>query len=195
MTNDKLRKKVLRHIDDMITEQGGGVLRIDTKKFAEKINEDPREVNITLEDLSDRGYIKSKPAADSGSSVRKLKRLKVTADGRDFLEGKGKSNEEKYNINVENINGNQVAVGENISQEQVITKNQIKSIISESDLLEEKEKGELKERIDKLEEELEKANPDKATLGKVLKEIKDTGIDQGFSLAVNYIIQQILASI
>lgn len=201
MDNDQLRKELLRYLDDLLVQEG--ITTINSRGVAENLSSelgvelDPQRVKKALQYLmdNDKPYIDSDEigSMDKPHGSDYIIR-RVTAAGRDFLEGKSNVNSD-VNFNVGDINADMVAIGQNISQEKIVEVSRLKDEVDGTKGLSREEKENLKERIDQLEGELQKPNPDKAIIGSILKQIREKGTDALIGLTASHLFQQFILAV
>lgn len=201
MNNDRLRKELLRFLDDLLAQEGS--IDINSKKIAKDFNHatgldiDSQEVNRAVKYITGKGYLNYRDTSgfDKEKGTKDFAIFNITAKGRDFMEGK-ESGKGGVSINIDgDVKGEMVGIGQNISQEKIIEVKTIKNAIDDIDKLSQQERSDLKERVVDLEEEMQKENPDKTTIGNILKQVKDKGSNLLIGLVSSYLFQQFIIGI
>lgn len=201
MNNDRLRKELLRYLDDLLAREGS--IDINSKEIARDFNHakglsiTPQKVNKAVKYIVGKDYLRYQDTSgfETEKGTKNFAIFDITAKGRDFMEGK-ESGKGGISINIDgDVKGEMVAIGQNISQEKKIEVSTLKNAVDDIKELSQQERAGLKERVDDLEVEMQKENPDKTTIGNVLKQVKDKGSDLLIGLVSSYLFQQFIMGV
>lgn len=168
--------------------------RSDAEKYSYSLE---KAVNWLKEDQLDIGFWELKPFSEPFSTVLVLEFLEEK-DHFDNSFANGDYTESRIRnvtINVRDIEADNVAIGQNISQEKTIETSTIKNAVDDIKELSQQERDDLKNRVDDLEEEMQKKNPDGPTIKNILKQAKDKGNNSLVGLLANYLFQKFVAGV
>lgn len=201
MDNAQLRKEALKYLDEMTV--GEHAVEINSKELAEEIKAElGLDVNLqsihkAVEYLIDKGFLSGQNVStfDTPDGTTDYMVKSLTAEARDYLEGKTESGKGGFEVNLGDVNADMVAIGQDISQEKIVDKMSLKEAIDKTEELGVEEKASLKESIDRLEKEIEKTSPDKTIIGEILGQVKEKGVDLLIGLTASYLYQKFLTGI
>ena len=201
MDKDELRKRLLHYLDDLMTQEGS--VDINSKEIARGFNDslgldvDQQKVNRAVKYIADKGYLDCRDTSGFGTEggTKDLTIFDITAEGRDFMEGKS---EKRGNLNVNidgDIDADMVAIGQDFSQEKTVEVGTLKDVIDRTEGLSQKDKEALKKGIDRLVGELEEPNPNRNVVGSILKQIKTKGPEMLIGLTAKLLFQMFISGL